>query len=134
MDGRAKTLSVMPSHQSSLSSSKSSPCRACLGQRTVLTVPHQLRTPRKCPKISAISRQDKRCVYSCASEFLLSFVAAEKGPPAPPTLPTFSVDGAHSCPNSDVFLQYPARASQTRGGSTSHFTKNMQIGFLYDVN
>lgn len=92
MNGRPKTLSVTPSHQSSLSSSKSSPCRVCSGQRMGLTGPHQLRTPRKCPytgdthripwkcpRTSAISRQDKRCVCSSASEFLLSFVATEKG-------------------------------------------------------
>ena len=147
MNGRPKTLSVTPSHQSSLSSSKSSPCRVCSGQRMGLTGPHQLltlrkcpytgdthRIPWKCPRTSAISRQDKRCVCSSASKFLLSFVATEKGPPAPPPRPTFSVDGAHRHPNSDMFLQYPARASQTRGRSTAHFTKSMQIGFLYDVN
>lgn len=147
MNGRAKTLSVTPSHQRSLSSSKSSPCRVCLGQRIVFTGPHQLRTlrkcpysgdthqiPWKCPRTSVISRQDKHCVYSSASEFLLNFVATEKGPPAPPPRPNFSVDGVHGHANSDMFLQYPARAPQTRGGSTAHFTKNMQIGFLYDVN
>lgn len=144
MDGRAKTLSVMPSHQVACLPPKGSPTQATAWIReqcsqdhtssalresalTVETHPHPTPHPTPHPRRgSALGPWPFPGRTSAVFILLLlnsySAFVAER-PPAPPPLPTFSVDRAYSHANSDVFLQYPARVSQTRGGSTAHFTK-----------